>query len=256
MKKTTLTGSICVIILFLGLSANAQSKLKIKSIEAATTFSSATAGNGFGGNIFGMNMSIRMRVHYSILPEGLDFSVGIHERRAHWEEAGSPKLMYTNVPSIIGIVEKVIVFEDAEDFFDKKALGRFLISLGMSYTKHLGAYWGWTNDAHILFSPIPKSKVHYDTYTRAGSDLVLQSEDVATVSNGFSPGIGLKSSIWWKMPIKSKYDFRLGFSLGYEYLNLLYPYRNFRLDGNKPLSALSPRMNHIGHVGFNFTVGL
>jgi len=76
------------------------------------------------------------------------------------------------------------------------------------------------------------------------------------VSNGFSPGIGLKSSIWWKMPIKSKYDFRLGFSLGYEYLNLLYPYRNFRLDGNKPLSALSPRMNHIGHVGFNFTVGL
>ncbi|MDH7903740.1 hypothetical protein NY147_05590 [Porphyromonas gingivalis] len=119
MKKTTLTGSICVIILFLGLSANAQSKLKIKSIEAATTFSSATAGNGFGGNIFGMDMSIRMRVHHSILPEGLDFSVGIHERRAHWEEAGSPKLMYTNVPSIIGIVEKVIVFEDAEDFFGK-----------------------------------------------------------------------------------------------------------------------------------------
>ena len=125
MKKTTLTGSICALLLFLGLSANAQSKLKIKSIEAATTFSSATAGNGFGGNIFGMDMSIRMRVHHSILPEGLDFSVGIHERRAHWEEAGSPKLMYTNVPSIIGIVEKVIVFEDAEDFYIKNLSSRF-----------------------------------------------------------------------------------------------------------------------------------
>ncbi|PDP49843.1 hypothetical protein CLI75_12480, partial [Porphyromonas gingivalis] len=47
-----------VIILFLGLSANAQSKLKIKSIEAATTFSSATAGNGFGGNIFGLKYKV------------------------------------------------------------------------------------------------------------------------------------------------------------------------------------------------------
>lgn len=244
-------------VIFLGMSANAQSKLKIKSIEAATSFSSATSGEGFGGNIFGMDMSIRMRVHHSALPKELDFSVGIHERRAHWQEYGSPrKLIYANVPNSFGTIEKAIVFEDADNFFDEKALGRFLISLGISYTKHLGMYWGWTNDAHILFSPIPKSKVHYDTYTREGNSLVLQSEDAATVSNGFSPGVGLKSCIWWKMPIKSKYDFRLGFSLGYEYLNLLYPHRNFKLDGNKPLSTLSSRMNHIGHVGFSFNIGL
>ena len=249
MKKL-FRGVFVSFLLFSGLTAKAQ--LKITSIEAATSVT--TAGNGWGGNLFGMDMSLRMRVHYTALPDGLDFSVGLHERRNHWESGvGS---MWFHYGSQTYTVEKIVAFEEADGFFDKDAMSRFLISVGASYTKPLGKYWGWTSDLHLLFSPIPKTKVHYNTYTIVDNQYVLQSEDYTKVNNGFTPGLGVKSSIWWKMPIKSRYDYRLGLSLGYEYLNLLYPHRHLELDGFKPLSSLATRLNHVGHIGVNFAVGL
>lgn len=247
---------VATLLVAIGQSAIAQSNWKISSIEAGASLSSATAGNGFGGNLFGLDLNMRMRLHYAKLPDGLDFSIGLHERRSHWEV--SP--MYVSANSYYGIAPGTMLlqFHPANHVFKKDEVERFLISLGMSYTKRLGKNWGWTSDAYFIFSPLPKSKVTYDVYSKnADGDWEFQSHNVAKAKNGFSPGVGLKSGIWWKLPIKSKHDFRLGLNLGYEYQNMLQSVRNFKLeDGVKPMSILSKRLNSAGHIGMSFAIGL
>ncbi|WP_262499635.1 hypothetical protein [Porphyromonas gingivalis] len=39
-------------------------------------------------------------------------------------------------------------------------------------------------------------------------------------------------------------------------MDQLYAYRHFKVNEEKPLSSLSQRLKHIGHIGLNFALSL
>lgn len=262
MIKNLLGRVLAVLILLSGMTAQAQPKWKISSVEAGTSLSTATSGS-FGGKLVGLDMGLRIKVHYAKLPDGLDFSLGLHERRCHWIAQSGPKC-FLPYPYISGIYGVEMFFYPTNKFFNKNAMERFLISLGFSYTKELGRSMGWTSDVYFMFSPISKSEVPYDAITYYSKTIEYRyisdptySHDFLKEKNGFTPGLGIKTGIWWKLPIQSSYDFRVGLNIGYEYLDMLEPLRNINFsDILMPFSSLPKKLNNSIHAGLNFTIGL
>lgn len=232
---------------------DAQSQISIRAFEFNTNFNHSPAGTGAGSDLLGTDLNLRMQLHHAELPDALDFYVGIQRRESFWQNGNGP-IIYVNHPD--GTKEK-LNFGTAEGPFQNDAYSKLLICFGPAYTLSIGKRFGWTNELMFLFAPIPWSRLPYHSIGyRASGRSYARKEHKPFRYNGFSPGIGINSCLWWKVSVRDEYIFRIGLNVGYEYMDQLYAYRHFKVNEEKPLSSLSQRLKHIGHIGLNFALSL
>lgn len=250
MNKIFLPILLLSFLLFVSVQ-DIHAQINIRGVEANVNYNhAASSGNDMGGVIAGVDLNIRLKIHHAELPDALDFYAGLHRRSIFWQndlfvvnklENGNQEIMNFGSTSSF-------------DFSFENVYSPMMLSLGSAYTLSLGKRLGWTNDVFLLFSPIPWSVVPYITQTYGDSNVPFRKSHHRFKFNGFLPGVGLNSCLWWKLSVREKSSFRIGLNLGYEYQDWLYPYRNFEINGKKPLSDLSSSLKHIGHIGLNFSL--
>ncbi len=251
MERRTIFKQVILAVIATLLSGNvAYGQLRIKGVELNSNFSSATGGPGY--NNLGLDLNAKLRLHHEVLPDNFDFYVGLHQKMHHWDTDGGPEEFYFE-PTEAGhyVHTQTTSFHPASSFFDKRAIRRFMISFGPAYTMYWGKHWGWTNDLQLMFSPYTKSKLHYDQIDILNNTVEHKSK---TLNNGLTLGVGINSCIWWKMPFKSKHNYKLGLNLGYEYIDIHKPLRNYERNGMKIFDTLTKRLNHVGHIGLNLGI--